>query len=183
MLNSSGSWTEEPVFEETEVGANPVQVEVGEFDEAIEVVEDVVAESKSIRTRTRTRTSWGHKPLRRYHSTTIYFECTAEACISDNTWSEQEMIRAEEEEEVFVRGDCSQFSSACSVMSLAALQINSVLPAQSNSSEWTWQFLSCIITAAMGSWFLFLLQSFLLFLLSVLLHSNPSLAYALKNCT
>uniref|UniRef100_A0A4W6F9I3 Toll-like receptor 22 n=1 Tax=Lates calcarifer TaxID=8187 RepID=A0A4W6F9I3_LATCA len=35
----------------------------------------------------------------------------------------------------------------------------------------------------MGSWFLILLQSFLLFLLSVLLHSNPSLAYALKNCT
>lgn len=28
------------------MGANPVQIEVGEFDEAIEVVEDVVVESK-----------------------------------------------------------------------------------------------------------------------------------------
>lgn len=28
------------------MGANPVQVETGEFDEAIEVVEDVIAESK-----------------------------------------------------------------------------------------------------------------------------------------
>ncbi len=28
------------------MGANPVQIEVGEFDEAIEIVEDVVAESK-----------------------------------------------------------------------------------------------------------------------------------------
>jgi len=28
------------------VGANPVQVEVGDFDEAIDVVEDVAAESK-----------------------------------------------------------------------------------------------------------------------------------------
>lgn len=37
--------TEEPVVEEAEVGANPVQIEVGEFDEAIEVVEDVVAEN------------------------------------------------------------------------------------------------------------------------------------------
>uniref|UniRef100_A0A671US29 SPARC n=2 Tax=Sparus aurata TaxID=8175 RepID=A0A671US29_SPAAU len=34
--------TEEPVVEEIEVGANPVQVEVGEFDEAIEIVEDAV---------------------------------------------------------------------------------------------------------------------------------------------
>ncbi|KAM7418186.1 hypothetical protein PAMA_017706 [Pampus argenteus] len=33
--------TEEEVVEETEVGANPVQIEVGEFDEAIEVDEDV----------------------------------------------------------------------------------------------------------------------------------------------
>lgn len=32
--------------QETEVGANPVQIEIGEFDEAIEVVEDVTAESK-----------------------------------------------------------------------------------------------------------------------------------------
>lgn len=29
-----------------EVGANPVQVETGEFDEAIEVEEDVAAESE-----------------------------------------------------------------------------------------------------------------------------------------
>ncbi|KTG06056.1 hypothetical protein cypCar_00005919, partial [Cyprinus carpio] len=37
---------EEPVVEEElEVGANPVQVETGEFDEAIEVVEDVIAEN------------------------------------------------------------------------------------------------------------------------------------------
>lgn len=28
------------------MGANPVQVETGEFDEAIEVVEDVIAESE-----------------------------------------------------------------------------------------------------------------------------------------
>ena len=28
------------------MGANPVQVEVGDFDEAIDVVEDVAAESK-----------------------------------------------------------------------------------------------------------------------------------------
>lgn len=28
------------------MGANPVQVEIGEFDEAIEVVEDIFAESK-----------------------------------------------------------------------------------------------------------------------------------------
>lgn len=28
------------------MGANPVQIEIGEFDEAIEVVEDVIAESK-----------------------------------------------------------------------------------------------------------------------------------------
>lgn len=28
------------------MGANPVQIEVGEFDEAIEIVEDAVAESK-----------------------------------------------------------------------------------------------------------------------------------------
>lgn len=31
---------------QVEVGVNPVQVETGEFDEAIEVVEDVAAESK-----------------------------------------------------------------------------------------------------------------------------------------
>ncbi|CAG5993742.1 unnamed protein product [Menidia menidia] len=34
---------EEPVDEEPEVGANPVQVEVGEFDEAIDLVEEDVA--------------------------------------------------------------------------------------------------------------------------------------------
>lgn len=34
------------VPQEAEVGANPVQIEVGEFDEAIEIVEDVFAESK-----------------------------------------------------------------------------------------------------------------------------------------
>lgn len=28
------------------MGANPVQVEIGEFDEAIDIVEDVVTESK-----------------------------------------------------------------------------------------------------------------------------------------
>lgn len=32
--------------QQVEVGSNPVQVETGEFDEAIEVVEDVAAESK-----------------------------------------------------------------------------------------------------------------------------------------
>lgn len=32
--------------QDIEVGANPVQIEVGEFDEAIEIVEDTVAESK-----------------------------------------------------------------------------------------------------------------------------------------
>ncbi|XP_054648710.1 SPARC [Dunckerocampus dactyliophorus] len=32
---------EDPIVEEVEVGANPVQVEIGEFDEAIEVEEDV----------------------------------------------------------------------------------------------------------------------------------------------
>uniref|UniRef100_H2UIF8 Secreted protein, acidic, cysteine-rich (osteonectin) n=1 Tax=Takifugu rubripes TaxID=31033 RepID=H2UIF8_TAKRU len=37
--------TEEPVVEEPEVGANPVQIEVGEFDEAIEIVEDDVVEN------------------------------------------------------------------------------------------------------------------------------------------
>lgn len=36
------------IFQELEVGANPVQVETGEFDEAIEVVEDVIAESELI---------------------------------------------------------------------------------------------------------------------------------------
>uniref|UniRef100_A0A3Q2PLF1 SPARC n=1 Tax=Fundulus heteroclitus TaxID=8078 RepID=A0A3Q2PLF1_FUNHE len=40
--------TEEPVAEEPEVGTNPVQVEVGEFDEAIEVVEDVAAENPCV---------------------------------------------------------------------------------------------------------------------------------------
>ncbi len=34
------------IIQELEVGTNPVQVETGEFDEAIEVVEDVIAESK-----------------------------------------------------------------------------------------------------------------------------------------
>lgn len=34
------------IIQELEVGANPVQVETGEFDEAIEVVEDVIAESE-----------------------------------------------------------------------------------------------------------------------------------------
>lgn len=34
------------VPQEPEVGTNPVQVEVGEFDEAIDVVEDVAAESE-----------------------------------------------------------------------------------------------------------------------------------------
>jgi len=34
------------IIQEPEVGANPVQVETGEFDEAIEVVEDVIAESE-----------------------------------------------------------------------------------------------------------------------------------------
>lgn len=42
------------VLQEIEVGANPVQVEVGEFDEAIEIVEDAVedvaAESKCTKT-------------------------------------------------------------------------------------------------------------------------------------
>lgn len=28
------------------MGANPVQIEIGEFDEAIEVIEDIAAESK-----------------------------------------------------------------------------------------------------------------------------------------
>lgn len=28
------------------MGANPVQVEIGDFDEAIEVVDDIIAESK-----------------------------------------------------------------------------------------------------------------------------------------
>ncbi|CAG04527.1 unnamed protein product [Tetraodon nigroviridis] len=37
--------TEEPVVEEPEVGANPVQIEVGEFDEAIEIVEDDAVEN------------------------------------------------------------------------------------------------------------------------------------------
>lgn len=32
------------------MGANPAQIEVGDFDEAIEIVEDVVAESKSTST-------------------------------------------------------------------------------------------------------------------------------------
>ncbi|KAM3842921.1 SPARC [Diretmus argenteus] len=36
---------EEIVVEEAEVGANPVQIETGEFDEAIEVDEDVAAEN------------------------------------------------------------------------------------------------------------------------------------------
>lgn len=31
--------------QQTEVGSNPVQVETGEFDEAIEVVEDVASDS------------------------------------------------------------------------------------------------------------------------------------------
>lgn len=34
------------IIQELEVGVNPVQVETGEFDEAIEVVEDVIAESE-----------------------------------------------------------------------------------------------------------------------------------------
>lgn len=34
------------IIQELEVGANPVQVETGEFDEAIEVEEDVIAESE-----------------------------------------------------------------------------------------------------------------------------------------
>lgn len=32
--------------QQEDVGSNPVQVETGEFDEAIEVVEDIAAESK-----------------------------------------------------------------------------------------------------------------------------------------
>lgn len=35
-----------PVTQETGVGANPVQIEVGDFDEAIEIVEDEVVESE-----------------------------------------------------------------------------------------------------------------------------------------
>lgn len=31
------------------MGANPVQIEVGEFDEAIEIVEDDVVESRSLK--------------------------------------------------------------------------------------------------------------------------------------
>lgn len=34
------------------MGANPVQVEIGEFDEAIDVIEDVVTESKFTNTLT-----------------------------------------------------------------------------------------------------------------------------------
>lgn len=34
------------------MGANPVQVEIGEFDEAIDIVEDVVTESKFTNTLT-----------------------------------------------------------------------------------------------------------------------------------
>lgn len=34
------------------MGANPVQIEVGEFDEAIEIVEEAVAESKFTNTHT-----------------------------------------------------------------------------------------------------------------------------------
>ncbi|XP_068596281.1 SPARC isoform X2 [Brachionichthys hirsutus] len=37
--------TEEPVAEETEVGTNPVQIEVGEFDEALEIPEDSADEN------------------------------------------------------------------------------------------------------------------------------------------
>lgn len=40
------------VLQETEVGANPVQVEIGEFDEAIDIIEDVVTESKFTNTLT-----------------------------------------------------------------------------------------------------------------------------------
>lgn len=35
-----------PITQETGVGSNPVQIEVGDFDEAIEIVEDEVVESK-----------------------------------------------------------------------------------------------------------------------------------------
>lgn len=34
------------ITQDTGVGANPVQIEVGDFDEAIEIVEDEVVESK-----------------------------------------------------------------------------------------------------------------------------------------
>lgn len=45
-LAADSSLTFDLPSQETEVGANPVQIEVGDFDEAIEIVEDEVAESK-----------------------------------------------------------------------------------------------------------------------------------------
>lgn len=42
-----------PIAQETGVGANPVQIEVGDFDEAIEIVEDEVVESKLTQNRNR----------------------------------------------------------------------------------------------------------------------------------
>lgn len=40
-------WPLTSLLQETEVGANPVQVDVGDFDEAIDIVEEDVEDSES----------------------------------------------------------------------------------------------------------------------------------------